>query len=160
MLIEYVPTKRYMFRQYVNRVMIAEVLGRQALVPYDIRMLHQLGDLCLVEESKHPLPRKRYGDILLGAGAEFVYTIPLDTLYGLLYYDPDERPRLQTIGARPAVPLTSAPNQALKSPQTPDDQSSVADLLFLPPVRHRSRLDGLLDRISDQNLKRLFRMKE
>ncbi len=113
MLIEYTPQKGYQFRQYVNRAAIADVLGREKLVPYDIRMLRQLHDLRLVEEAKHPLPRKCYGDIWLGAGAEFVYTIPSDILYCLLYHDPKERARLLVLKprgistGRAGTPITS-----------------------------------------------------
>jgi hypothetical protein len=112
MFISYDPVKGYVFRQYVNRVEIAKVLKRSSLVPYDIRMLRQLCDLRLIEECKHPLPRKQYGEIWLGAGAEFVYTIHSDVLYCLLHHDPRERSRLLALksargsAARPYQPLS------------------------------------------------------
>lgn len=115
MLIGYEPGKGYSFRQYVNRAAIAQALGRSALVPYDIRMLRHLCDQRLLEEGRHPLPRKRYGDIWLGAGAEYVYTIGSDVLYCLLYHDVQERPRLLALKPKQAPATITAPKAAQPS---------------------------------------------
>lgn len=90
----YDSRRGYQFAPYVNRTAIAQELGRDSLVPYDIRMLRNLAAKRFVVETKRALPRKQYGDIWLGAGAEYVYAIPPGVLFGLLVTDPYEKERL------------------------------------------------------------------
>lgn len=83
----------YRLAAYVNRAAIAEKLGRTALVPYDIQILRKLASKKLIVESKRALPRKQYGEIWLGSGAEFVYSIPSNVLFAMLANNPNERTR-------------------------------------------------------------------
>jgi hypothetical protein len=138
---EYIPAKGYVFQEYVNRAAIARALGRSTLVPYDIQMLRQLCDLKLLAEYKHPLPRKQFGEIWLGAGAEFVYTIPLDTLYCLLYHDAKERSCLEAIG------------KGQTSLQTSVSLSQRDNLPENVPLSKRSLKQPLSDRDIDKLLK-------
>lgn len=93
-LMSYEARRGYVFSGAVNRAAIARVLGRSALVPYDIRLLRDLAAKELLTERKRALPRKQYGEIWLGAGAEFVYSLSSDVLYGLLTVDEVEKDRL------------------------------------------------------------------
>lgn len=102
-LVSYDDQKGYKFAPYVNRAAIARKLERELLVPYDIRILRNLASMKLIVESRRALPRKQYGEIWLGAGAEFIYAIPGETLFCLLAVDPDEKQRLASL-----VKLTSA----------------------------------------------------
>ena len=102
----------YQFKPFVNRQGIADKLGRKVLVPYDITMLRTLAKRGLLQESRRSLPRRQYGDIWLGAGAEFVYTIPADVLFCLLELDTREKDRLAALRPLPAadhLPARTAP---------------------------------------------------
>ena len=83
--------------QPANRAAIAEKLGRKTLVRYDVVMLRSLAAHYLAIEERKPLPRKVYGDIWLGAGMEFIYHVPLDTLVCLLFLDPTGNARLKSL---------------------------------------------------------------
>ena len=99
----YSPATGYGFAQSANRAAIAAQLGRSVLVPYDIRVLRSLAAKGLVTESKRALPRKQFGDIWLGSGAEFVYSIPSDVLFALMAINPSEQARFKQLANRQAT---------------------------------------------------------
>lgn len=102
MLVSFSLSDGYLFEP-VNRARLADELGRAALVPYDIKILRGLAKSRFVIEQRRALPRKQYGEIWLGAGAEFIYSITPEILYCLLQLDPDERPRLNTLQNKAAM---------------------------------------------------------
>lgn len=150
LLVSYDEKRGYKFNGYVNRAAIAAQLGRQTLVPYDIKMLRGLAGKRLIQEYTHPLPRKQYGDIWLGAGAEYVYHITSDVLYCLLMVDAQESGRLTALTN---IDTSSKPigERWQTSQDHPPITTSASSL-----TRRKSHLGSLLDFVSDQNLKRLF----
>lgn len=102
MLVSFSLSDGYLFEP-VNRARLADELGRAALVPYDIKVLRGLDRMKFIAERRRALPRKQYGEIWLGAGAEFIYSIKPEILYCLLQLDPDERPRLNTLQNKAAM---------------------------------------------------------
>lgn len=142
LLVSYDAKRGYLFASSVNRAAIAQELGRSALVPYDIRMLRALAAKHLVVESRAALPRKQYGDIWLGAGAEFVYGIPDHILFVLLALDPDEKDRLAVLIAQGKA---QAAQDKMKA-QLAKDQARLA--MYKPQPVKKERF-SLLERIVD-----------
>lgn len=133
----------YTFKPFVNRAAIAHELGRDSLVPYDIRMLRALASKGLLIEGKRALPRKQYGEIWLGAGAEFIYAIPQDVLFCFLAFDPDEKQRIVGL-----VRLAADQTKAKESLAKRDKQAQEFDYyrkLYSDKPQERS----LLKRITD-----------
>lgn len=86
------PARGYYYAAQANRLGIARRLGKGALVRYDIEMLRRLTAVGLIQERKQPLPVKTMRgadgrELQLGAGAEYVYSIPEVVLYALLVID-------------------------------------------------------------------------
>lgn len=94
----YSETNGYSYRP-ANRQLIADHLGRRSLYPHDRELLRKLVELKLVVEQRQALPRKQYGEIMLGAGAEYVYSFETRTLFLLLYLDDTERDRIDRLTA-------------------------------------------------------------
>lgn len=150
LLVSYDAQRGYRFKGYVNRAAIAAQLGRQTLVPYDIKMLRALAGKRLIQEYTHPLPRKQHGEIWLGSGAEFVYHISSEVLYCLLMVDAQESARLTALSSSDTS--NNPIGERWKTSQAHLPVSTASSL----PIRRKSFLGNLLDFVSDQNLKRLF----
>ncbi|MBK8025775.1 MAG: hypothetical protein IPK19_31390 [Chloroflexi bacterium] len=87
--------------------------------------------------AKRALPRKQLGDIWLGAGAEYVYSIPADVLFGLLALDKTEHERIAEL-----VALSTA--RAARDRQQSETEQSKPQ--YLTPIHYKPSLwDRVLD---------------
>jgi hypothetical protein len=68
------------FYESVNRLEIADMLERDRLVPWDVKVLRDLVRLGLVKEERHALPKSGWQ----ARGAEYRYSIDSDVLWCLL----------------------------------------------------------------------------